>query len=88
MTKTVVRISELSLDDGMHYYTIIDSDDVVERGTMRTRVDAKKGRLSLYWNGLECHFESGVETELSTNSATNAKVGFKIVDKDNYLLYE
>jgi hypothetical protein len=86
MTKTVVRISELGVDDGMHYYTIVDNDDVVERGTMRTRLDVEKGRLSLYWNGLERHFESDVEAELSINSATNAKVGFKLVDEDKKII--
>ncbi|TYC51088.1 hypothetical protein ESZ50_00710 [Weissella muntiaci] len=80
MIKTVVSVRDLGINDGKHFYTLMNSDEVIERGSLQTLVNKEKGILSLYMGDQERHYNSEVKAEISINSATNEKVGFKIKD--------
>lgn len=80
MIKTVMNVTELGINDGKHFYTLMNSEEIIERGSLKTQLDIEKGLLSLYIGDQERHYNSDVKAELSTNSATKEKVGFKIID--------
>ncbi|TYC50516.1 hypothetical protein ESZ50_02285 [Weissella muntiaci] len=86
MIKTVVNVSELGINDGKHFYALMNSDEVIERGTLQTQLNLDKGLLSIYIGDQERHFNSEVKAEISINSATNEKVGFKIKDGDTKVI--
>jgi hypothetical protein len=86
MLKKVVNVGELGINDGKHFYTLMNSDEVIERGSLKTQLDIEKGMLSLYIGDQEHHYNSDVKAEVSTNSATNEKVGFKIKDGNTKII--